>query len=374
MTSAKNILFVSCAVLWWIALAITLTGFRKKSANPAYRALLVAFASKGIALTLAHSALLSGISRWSGVANLGILLQHLFGGIVFTAAVLVILVFWSYPPERARRMARVRVAACAGAAVVLILLWAITSSNLTGRTVDYLVQTSSRPVGAAYLLVYTAAMGIGLVEIARLCWGSARTTREPWLRLGLQLTTIGSAIYLIHPLNRAVSVIAKKMGLNPLDWEPLSLTAIGVGTVLLVVGLTIPAWGQWLQDYRSYRRIRPLWLALYAKVPGIALEPLGSPWGDLRYRLYRMVIEIRDGWRALRPALDPEVASRAEEQGRAAGRDGVSLRAYVEAEQLKAALAGGARSATPVDATAAHLGDDFTAELSWLTSVAKEFR
>jgi hypothetical protein len=63
---------------------------------------------------------------------------------------------------------------------------------------------------------------------------------------------------------------------------------------------------QWLRDYRTYRRLYPLWRTLYQEVPEIALRPPGTWLSDvLRLRdvsfwLHRRVIEVHDALRVLR--------------------------------------------------------------------------
>jgi hypothetical protein len=276
--------------------------------------------------------------------------------------------------------------ACCGAATALSVLWLCTSADLSGHVPNYLVGNADRTVGAAYLLLYTTMFGLGLLMTARLCWQCAKRTQGRRLRLSLRMTAAGAVVYLVHPLSRAFSIVAERIGLDPLRWEAVSWLTIGVGTLLFVGGLTLPAWAQlwsraasWLESYRTYRKIRPLWSALYQALPEIALEPAGSPLINIRYRLYRTVIEIRDGWRALGPSPDPESAWQAAGRGRAAGRSGVALSAFVEAQQLKAAIettrAGRARKpgapSIPVQGT--HAGENFSGELAWLSKVAEEF-
>jgi hypothetical protein len=64
--------------------------------------------------------------------------------------------------------------------------------------------------------------------------------------------------------------------------------------------------------YWSLRRLYPLWAGLCQAVPGIALDPVPA-WADrldprdLQVRLYRRVIEIRDGYMALTPVAVPDI-------------------------------------------------------------------
>ena len=87
--------------------------------------------------------------------------------------------------------------------------------------------------------------------------------------------------------------------------------------MLVAAGGVLPAAQHWplvrqAGFYRSLRRLYPLWDGLRQAVPGIALDPVPT-WADrldprdLRMRLYRRVIEIRDGYMALSPVDVPGI-------------------------------------------------------------------
>jgi hypothetical protein len=80
--------------------------------------------------------------------------------------------------------------------------------------------------------------------------------------------------------------------------------------------------------------------------PGIAVHPPTRSMTHLNYRLYRRVIEIRDGLLALRSYRDPEVRIGARRCGAAAGLTGDELRAAVAAAQLRAVLNAKAQGGT----------------------------
>lgn len=64
------------------------------------------------------------------------------------------------------------------------------------------------------------------------------------------------------------------------------------------------------------------------------------------------------------------------ERGRAAGWSGLELRAFVESEQLKAALdarRSGRKPDVPHPAPCPHLSENFASELDWLTRIAEAF-
>jgi hypothetical protein len=117
--------------------------------------------------------------------------------------------------------------------------------------------------------------------------------------------------------------------------------------------------------------------------PEIALAPPSSAFADaltvrdLGFRLYRRVIEIRDGGLALRPYLDPGLADRVRATCRAAGLPEQDARAVVEAACLAAALdARGrgevVRSTQPIPGTEG--GADVASEVALLERVAICYR
>jgi hypothetical protein len=204
-----------------------------------------------------------------------------------------------------------------------------------------------------------------------------------WLQRGLRLLATGCAIYVLCCLSVGVYAVALRFDvLMPAAQRSETITAC-VGQLILAIGATMPAWGPRVDRIVSYRRLRPLWLAVCAASPEVVLDPPYStradqwkPW-DMNFRLYRRIIEIRDGCLALRPYVDQDVAVRARQRGREAGLDGVDLTANVEAATLAAAI-GAKASGRPAAERPSPLlntagGSDLAGELAWLTRVAGAF-
>jgi hypothetical protein len=272
----------------------------------------------------------------------------------------------------------------------MFALWIAANVGVKRRSPLYLLQNVHRPLVAIYLFFYVATQLVALCEIARLCLQYTSSARCRWLRRGLRTTLFGALIYSIMPLNRAFSIVAVQLGLNPLKWEVLVPIAEGIGIPLLITGLTIPSWGphlsalyDWWDNYRIYRRLYPLWRDLYQVVPRIAIDPPTRSLTHLSYRLHRRVIEIYDGLLALRPYKDPEVRRRALQCGREAGFTGDELRVALAAAQLKAALTakamgrvvpsnsrGGADDSEIFEFRG---GSDLTGEAAWLARIARAY-
>jgi hypothetical protein len=73
----------------------------------------------------------------------------------------------------------------------------------------------------------------------------------------------------------------------------------------------------WL--WSAYWRLYPLWDALRQVIPEIQLPPEPGLRWNIRYRLHRRVIEIRDAELVLRPYATAEVAGQAAATARSSG-------------------------------------------------------
>jgi hypothetical protein len=244
-----------------------------------------------------------------------------------------------------------------------------------------------------YRAVFLAYLGLALGNVVRLSWRYAGVAVHPTLAFGLRLVALGGLAGLGYVANEGVRVVAARLGLGDLapGSETLTRALIAGAIGLTVVGSTLPAWGpqlgiarlsRWVGRYWSYRQLYPLWLALYRASPEIALLPPPSAWADaltvrdLGFRLYRRVVEIRDGCLALRPYLAPGVAEHAGELCRQAGLVGDRAAAEIEAAGLAAALAAktSGRRAVPTPGSqqsAVVGGSDLESEVASLKRVAR---
>ncbi|MFE0171376.1 MAB_1171c family putative transporter [Streptomyces sp. NPDC059002] len=306
-----------CAVAALAAFLYTIPLLLRGRRDPAVLALCVHFLCSS----------LSFLEQLGALPPTGILLrdqQHLtpllteVAVVGLTGSQTVFLMYWSHPPEVARRRARRRVLVFAGLALALVVL--NFALGLSGRraVAERLTLTDMHDPGyAAYLYFFFAVCALGQFETFRLSLRYMRIAQRPWLRWGMRAAMLGALLSVLHCGIRCWEITGTLSGrgmnvLHSPDW----LTG-DIGAALKVFGWTVPAWGpslslaaRWIGKYRSYRRLRPLWVALSRAVPDIVLDPpvlhrIGDvlPLRDLDYRLYRRVIEIRDGQHALRPYL-----------------------------------------------------------------------
>ena len=135
------------------------------------------------------------------------------------------------------------------------------------------------------------------------------------------------------------------MGLAyPLQDPVLVSNGLLIVAVLGVTGGDLGTPWRWLAQYRSYRRLYPLWHLLRTTTPTIALTALFAPprsaTGDaarldrIALRRLRRVIEIRDGMLAIRPYCDPQIATKASELCQQTDLNVAKRPAVVEAAML----------------------------------------
>jgi hypothetical protein len=134
----------------------------------------------------------------------------------------------------------------------------------------------------------------------------------------------------------------------------------------------------WL--WSAYWRLYPLWDALRQVIPEIQLPPEPGLRWNIRYRLHRRVIEIRDAELVLRPYAMAEVAGQAAATARSSGLRPDRAAAVVEAaiivSSIHSRLGGSVRchdGMSPGHAGAAP-GNDVRAEVVRLILVCRAIR
>ncbi|GAA4530349.1 MAB_1171c family putative transporter [Amycolatopsis samaneae] len=239
----------------------------------------------------------------------------------------------------------------------------------------------------AYLLVFVVYGVVSLttfiVVFGRFAWlaepGALRAGL--WLIVGGAVSALAWTFWGIDDVGRLVA--SGRVNAS----EDVYSAVLAAGCVgLAVAGATLSVWGpalrapvRWLRAYHAYRRIEPLWAALRAAVPGIALAPAPGLAGGAEFALYRRVIEIRDGYLALRPHFEPGIPALAEARARRAGVPERLVAATAEAAALAAALLAseadrryrGGDAGPP----ARQLPDaGIAAEAAWLVQVTRAWR
>jgi hypothetical protein len=339
--------------------------------------------------TIGQLAEISTVARYvdalSGVPNLYRLVAYVCAALIGMCTA-VLMAHWTSPEQTARKLRR-RLAFFAACIVGHLVTFSIGNDPAVPRR--FTVDDVQSPSVATFLLVHVAVQICYLADIAVITWRFARLAPRTWMRSGLRLATIGAAVGILQAVSKALYVAAGLAGGHPEGGEEVGAIMVMTASVLLVMGWTTPAlephvvtaWN-WLVRYRGHRQLYPLWRALFDAVPAIALEPPTGRWQatwsphDLKLRVLRRVIEIRDGRLNVAPYIDPGVADTAHRMGTRAGLSGADLDAVVEAARIRTGLAALRRAET---APAAHempavAGfNEITSEIDWLSRVARAF-
>ncbi|MDF5757912.1 MAB_1171c family putative transporter [Spongiactinospora sp. TRM90649] len=385
------------AVLAW-ALLLWAPHGRRRQSEPSRRVVRLILAGLAASATLGTPAVYSLVAELSGVPNLARLLGHAGMLLVAWGAY----AFFRLMSDPAPVAGTLGVRYAGGLFAALAVMAALFAAAPT--PVDD-VRFAARYAAAPWVLEYWLALLVAVVPafwgVILRGWRCSVLAASATLRLGLRLVIVGALCAKLYVLHKAVFFGAARFGL---DYPPEPRAALDAllplfAHVLVLLGATLPGWGprlrvpqalEWLDRYRAYRELRPLWLALYRAVPEIALVPPVSAAADLspadlRLRLYRRVIEIRDARLALSPYFDAGVgaAARRLTGSMAPLEDGTMAReeALAEAGMLAVAMtrdrsqdAHGTASGPDPLAERAPGGGDLESDIAFLGEVAWAYR
>ncbi|MEU5693421.1 MAB_1171c family putative transporter [Actinosynnema sp. NPDC020468] len=372
--------FACCALVAWLAFGVKVFELRGKRADPALCALVPALGLCGFAFAAAALAADGRVDRWLG-AGVVALVSHLLM-LCWVLGLLAVLAHWTLPGAAARSTCRVL------AVVGLTVVGTQTALFAAGgfRSRFYLVDGPSRVVDLVYLAPCLTVVELAWLVAVVQCGRYARAARGRHLVVGLRIAAIGAGVLLPHGPVRAGVLLAADRARSA--WEVGLALWQGVGMSLLLLGITVPALcvrvtasRGWLRDVRDYRALFPLWRDICTALPSIALHPPVAPaverlvLRDLRHRLYRRVIEIRDGWLVLRSHVDPHTAHEVAASLSTTGLTGPDLQAAVEAAHFHSALVAYTDHRPPAAPEPVRLrtGEDLDGEITWLVRVARAY-
>lgn len=391
-----SILYPACAIVSLVALAYRLPDLRRRR-EFGLVALCAYFVLSACTFLLSTPSIWTNVDAKLGVPNLAGMLAQC-GAVSIAMSEQAVVLAWRDPWRKARRQILLRTGALIAILTAMAVLYGLSVPAMVDNPVDFAVNSAHIPTYAAYLAVYLFGFIVGSIEAARLSWRYSYLARRGWLRLGLRIAATGSALGLVYAAARAADIVAGLTHSSGIGWEVVAEFGAGIGDLALLVGWTIPTWGpslsRWvsgMRDHRTYRRLVPLWRAMCDVVPAVALDPptprRGRGLPDLEYRLYRMVIEIRDARLALDRFIDRDEIGAVRARATARRLTGVRLDAAVEAATIVLAIR--RQQANDVPATdstenagqregqAIHQRDDSSdlrAEREWLVRVADAFQ
>jgi hypothetical protein len=366
---------VITAALLWMVVAIrlpTLTG------SPAQRYLFVGLVALAVGFILDIPQVVAGLHEGGVGSNVPHLAKHVTVVVAASAVREVVRALGLDPGQPAEHRTR-RILTGGGAVAALITLFAL--APVRDHPVPSLtIAAVGEPTLLAYWAVYLAALGTALVGIARVCLTSLRTFPAGPVRTGMCWMGAGALLGLAYCGHKGIYLATATSDLAVQDAGSMETaqSALQAGCVLaLVAGLLWPVAVRWplvrhLLAYWTYRRLHPLWRAYVEAEPAIAFDDPGRPsLRDIELRLYRRVIEIRDGMLAVRPYAGAHLREVALREAKRAGHknpDLIGEAAWLEVAR-RAKLRGDPPCQDSVPVTAG--GADLTSETQVLTRIAK---
>ena len=350
-------------------------------------ALVCCLSAGAAAVTLQISVVGGPIDRIAGINITQLVAATLV--IAGTCAFQIFVVCVNDPQPSARRRARPRLLTAAVAIAVTATTFILAPATRPGE-----VPALADPFAAAHVVAYAAYMGIGAIDVSRLAMRFARLGDRSLLRLGLYMVSGGAYIVGLFAAVKIVFVgLFAVAGPDLIHAErAITYPLVVAGAMLTSIGSTIPSWGRWvgaerlanwLGIYMSHLTLYPLWRALVAATATVPLDQR-SRWADrlmptdIRFRLTRRIIEIRDGLVSLRPYRNPITRRVADELATRRGLTGIDLAATVEAADIARALnafAVGQEARhepardTGSDAGTVDIAASIADEVSWLSRV-----
>jgi hypothetical protein len=249
---------------------------------------------------------------------------------------------------------------------------------------DVVILQSNR-VGlfVAYDVVLICYEVWGLLTFTELIGRYARLVEPSLLRTGLRLIIAGALIAVLWSAWQFDDIrIALSQHENSTSEDEVSAVLAACCVLISAAGATLTAWGpylsgpfRWLGAQWRYARIRPLWQAMHAAMPAIALSAVARQQGGVEFALYRHVIEIRDAQLALRVHIHPSVPEWAADAVRRAGTHPSRRAATIEAATIAAAVLAHdvGISYAAGDQTPHQVDPNLAAETRWLAHVSRAF-
>lgn len=311
------------AVLLWLTTAVESANvLRRRHPEPALNMLLLTFGLLATSATFFVPAVHLAVGRLTGVANIG---EPIARTALLGAAWSVQIMLHRLGDHGTTGFRLGRRAVVLGACVVA--LWACyLAAPVDTPTVMFTRDYGHAPAAAAYLIVSLSYLWLALIDVTRGTMRYGRSAKRP-LALALRLIGLGCWLGLGYIAVKVAFLVMLVTGRGTaeggLESTISRLLAVG-GGLLVITGSALPYLARhiddartWIVTYRNLRQLYPLWALMYRAEPGIALDPPGSRLADalqvrdLDLRLYRRVIEIRDGYLALAPYFPPKAGHHA---------------------------------------------------------------
>ncbi|GAA4964449.1 MAB_1171c family putative transporter [Kineococcus glutinatus] len=300
----------------FVALALCLAAvprFRdlRRSADAGRRVVataVIALAVAAVVLTFPGERILYAATR---IPHIG----DLVGRAAMMVAALATQCIFLLAAARARqRRAQLRRRVLVLLAALAVLVAVFSAAPAQDPAADYLLAYGTEPLVGVFITTFTAFLGWSLVDV-QLAWSRLKHRTSGPLHTSLRTFALGAAFGLGYVALRLLGEAALFTGWDTVvAFTRVGCLALGsVAALLAVASVTWPAMRMrihqlrtWVRARRQLQQLLPLWRDLADVAPEVALEHPRSPIReafdvlDVRWRLYRRVIEIHDARLALR--------------------------------------------------------------------------
>ncbi|WP_046471595.1 MAB_1171c family putative transporter [Allosalinactinospora lopnorensis] len=390
MESRDAIYLIAAATLTAV-LAYKLRHLYRNRANPKLWAICSLILFGGLEFWFSAPANASRVNEVTGVSNIAMPLIFC-SATINAASVVVLALYWRYPPEAAWRRIRWVLALYGLDIAAMVVLFGMSSVPKERMFADFITEYATQPTVGAFLMIRFVTALITAGSIALCCFAWARSPdfdHLPWLRRALRLWAAASSCFAVYGAVSAGIVVATWLRMDALNqvFEAIvPLTALvgasfaGAALVAPLLGARWRALRLWVDQWRVFFLLRPLHRAMSRVAPGQVFVAEGKRL-DPHHRTRRMVIEFGDWQLLLAPLLDPAIGAAAERLGQEADLASEDLATTVEAAQLKAALCtwerSGATDRGRTDPPTPRHDDardgNLDSELLWWVRVARAF-
>lgn len=372
------------ALVLWGNFAYKLRRFRGRPRNDTQQANFATLLCMALAFTILDPPVYAAIDAFTGVPNLARLLGDdcgVAGAFAFEPVAAAV-------AKRTGRGGGVWGNWWFMGATLLVMTALFFAAHLpiSEPTARFPVQYDAIPAVAAYRLVFLGAIGLTLCRLF-LLWrrvsvaaaASGRATQRQ-ARLQTVVWALGAAYCGYecgYILLRAIGVA------TPMLYSTVLAYGLLAGCFALILNDGFVTVVQWMDRYRAYHELDPLWRAFVTAFPDLALDSphrssmLVTAFGDLNFQLRRRVTEIRDGIMTLQPFLDRMARDEARKYCHAFTGARLSVPQDVEALTLAAALAAKQQGQRAQNRLAEPLlpdATDFDTDLRHLRAVAAAYR
>ncbi|MEU6868636.1 MAB_1171c family putative transporter [Streptomyces sp. NPDC046876] len=325
-----------------LALAARLPALVQGWRSPMVRSVCALIAMGATGWFFAAPPVVARVNRLTGVPNFSAPLVYCIV-LGFSCASLVLIIHWrGGPAETVRRHVLGWILGTVAAAAILAALFALGDAPVERRR-DFDTYYANTPFVREMIVWYLLAHTATATVVSVTCWRWAAEVSSGWVRYGLRTLVTGFAFNLAFGVLKGIAVAARWLDsdldvLSTSVAPPVGSIGAGLGTCGFLMPLVGPRLEEAWRAWRSYRRMYPLWRALYAH-PEARSSAIRLPWwAGIELRATQRATQVADGIHDLSPYIDPAHRPLWEEQAAAAGCAAHEVDIAADARMVRAAL------------------------------------